>query len=85
MNSIIIDKLSQLNNIIETPILLTCNENLHEQETYENMWAISLNSRLSKKITQSEIITFINNLIKEVKIKRAHRINLNDCHINSVQ
>src|SRR5438067_1829695 len=66
MNCIAIHRRVQLQDIIASPIMLTGNihdKDAQDREIYENMWALSF--RLKHKISRTEIVTFINTLIRK--------------------
>ncbi len=72
MNSIIITKLSQLTLIEESPILLTGQYTLEEEETSSNMWTISFGKKLGSIVTPEIIKKFISSVIKNRQLQVSH-------------
>lgn len=65
MNYILIKKLSDLLALIDAPLFLLGQKSLIDEETYQNMWAISFSDKLIQKLTAEDLATFISQLLEK--------------------
>lgn len=64
MNHIIINKLTDLQKVIEKPFYISGQQSLVTEETYNNMWALTFSKKLIKKIEIKDLETFLLALLK---------------------
>ncbi|HRN77976.1 MAG TPA: hypothetical protein PLU71_01950 [Candidatus Dependentiae bacterium] len=67
MNHIIIKQASDLNIILNSPVLITGNHQLRDEETLTNMWGISLDPGAVETVSIQDLQKFVNNLILQIK------------------
>lgn len=67
MNHNVITQINDFQTIIDAPITITGDRKRLDDETYENMWALSFDEQATKNITLEELTLFVNALIHKRK------------------
>ena len=65
MNHITINNLSDLQQVIEDSIFISGNSYLIEEETQNNMWALTFGDKLIKKLELKNLTEFLSELLKK--------------------
>jgi hypothetical protein len=60
-----INDITSLKSIINSPILITGNNALQNEETAENMWWLSVDPDAAKAISINDLVEFVNSLIQK--------------------
>lgn len=76
MNFLEINKLFDLQQILNEHFLITGKKSLIEKETYHNMWGITINDSLIKKIQLSDYKEFLSKLLQ---IRRKQLLQIDPC------
>lgn len=67
INVISIDQVSDLKIILDVPIFIAGSKALQDQETAQNMWAISINSLAKEDILIGDLNKFVDDLVEKRK------------------
>jgi len=71
MNHIIINKLSDLQNVLGESIYISGHQSLVEEETYNNMWALTFGDKLIKELEVEDLEKFLSELLKKRRLQLA--------------